>query len=171
MPCVISTRNGWVLGQKEFRKVLPLSHNVQKQLDWDFMECANPSRDSVVRCEQKKQLPMQQKTQNIRWSENLAFYWRFGFFVRRPSTGTGSFGQKMPACSKNRRWHPPILGRGKSAGFSPLTFRLLECGAVGDWMEKGRILERNLWNLAAEGTFSEARLRPKEKLHLRWGSG
>ena len=42
MPCVISTRNGWVLGQKEFRKVLPLSHNVQKQLDWDFMECANP---------------------------------------------------------------------------------------------------------------------------------
>ena len=171
MPCVISTRNGWVLGQKEFRKVVPLSHNVQKQLDWDFMECANPSRDSVVRCEQKKQLPMQQKTQNIRWSENLAFYWRFGFFVRRPSTGTGSFGQKMPACSKNRRWHPPILRRGKSAGFSPLTFRLLECGAVGDWMEKGRILERNLWNLAAEGTFSEARLRPKEKLHLRWGSG
>ena len=46
MPCVISTRNGWILGQKEFRKVLPLSHNVQKQLDWDFMECANLSPDS-----------------------------------------------------------------------------------------------------------------------------
>ena len=121
---------GGFLGEKEFRKVLPLSHNVQKQLDWDFMECANLGRNSLVRCEQKKQLPMQhQNTQNIRWSENLAFYWRFGFFVGRPSTGTGSFGQKMPACSKNRPWHPPILGRGKSAGFSPLTFHLLECSA------------------------------------------
>lgn len=84
--------------------------------------------------------------------------------VRPPA---GSFGQKMPACSKNRPWHPPILGRGKSAGFSPLTFRLLECS--GRRLDgKGWILERNLWNLAAEGTFSEARFPPKEKLHLRW---
>ena len=161
MPCVISTRNGWVLGQKEFRKVVPLSHNVQKQLDWDFMECANPSRDSVVRCEQKKQLPMQQKTQNIRWSENLAFYWRFGFFVRRPSTGTGSFGQKMPACSKNRPWHPPDLRTtGKKCRIlatylSPIRMWWSGRGGRVDCMEKGRILERKLWNPAAEGTFSQ----------------
>ena len=160
---------GGFWGKKNLEKCSPLSHNVQKQLDWDFMECANPRLGCSVWT--KETIANAAENPNIRWSENLAFYWRFGFFVRRPSTGTGSFGQKMPACSKNRRWHPPILRRGKSAGFSPLTFRLLECGAVGDWMEKGRILERNLWNLAAEGTFSEARLRPKEKLHLRWGGG
>ena len=120
---------GGFWGKKNLEKCSPLSHNVQKQLDWDFMECANLSRDSVVRCEQKKQLPMQQNSQNIGWSENLAFYWRFGFFVGR-SVQAGSFGQKMPACSKKRPWHPPIFGggRGKSGGFSPLTSRLLKCG-------------------------------------------
>ena len=130
MPCVISTRNGWILGQKEFRKVLPLSHNVQKQLDWDFMECANLSRDCWLFGANKRNNCQCSRTPKTSGDPRI---WRFigGLvFLSAVRPPAGSFGQKMPACSKKRPWHPPIFGggRGKSGGFSPLTSRLLECG-------------------------------------------
>ena len=106
MPCVISSRNGWILGQKEFRKVLPLSHNVQKQLDWDFMECANLNRESRLFGANKRNNCQCSRTPKTSGDPRI---WRFigGLaFLSAVRPLAGSFGQKMPACSKNRPWHP-----------------------------------------------------------------
>ena len=170
MPCVISTRNGWVLGQKEFRKVLPLSHNVQKQLDWDFMECANLTCVSVVRCQQKKQLPMQQNSQNIRWSENLAFYWRFGFFVGR------TFGQE--ASDRKCQLAPKTADGILEAGTTWKKCRILATylSPIRMWRRRERRAVRlhgkrsDSWEktVKSEGSFSQRRLMVKEVGHLRW---
>ena len=150
---------GGFWGKKNLEKCSPLSHNVQKQLDWDFMECANLGT----------RLFGANKRNNCQCSRTAKTsgdprIWRFigGLaFLSGARSRQEALDRKCQLAPKTAHGIPPIFGRrGKSAGFSPLTFHLLECGGRRgggrvDCMEKGRILERKLWNPAAEGTFSQ----------------
>ena len=153
MPCVISTRNGWILGEKNSEKCslcLIMFRSNWTEILWNVLIWPAPrlfGANKRNNCQCSRTAKTSGDPRIWRFIGGLAFL-SAAPLGRKLRTENASLLQKPPMASSK-------LGRrGKSAGFSPLTFHPLECGGEErggrlDCMEKGRILGRKLWNLKA----------------------
>ena len=169
MPCVISTRNGWILGEKNSEKCslcLIMFRSNWTEILWNVLIWAASrlfGANKRNNCQCSRTAKTSGDPRIWRFIGGLAFL-SAAPLGRKLRTENASLLQKPPMASSK-------LGRrGKSAGFSPLTFHPLECGGEERRAVRLHGKRSDSWEktVKSEGSFSQRRLMVKEVAHLRW---
>ena len=169
MPCVISTRNGWILGEKNSEKCslcLIMFRSNWTEILWNVLIWAASrlfGANKRNNCQCSRTAKTSGDPRIWRFIGGLAFL-SAAPLGRKLRTENASLLQKPPMASSK-------LGRrGKSAGFSPLTFHPLECGGEERRAVRLHGKRSDSWEktVKSEGSFSQRRLMVKKVAHLRW---